>query len=95
MNRILSVTLCLFFIYLYIYKTYGKVKNTDEGLSNIYGAKYYLRSGLFNEKNGKGQKYEDLEEEKEGENDDEEDSNSEESINDEENVLTEERIKKK
>lgn len=62
MNRILSVTFYLFFIYLYIYKTYGKVKNTDNELSNIYGTKYYLRSGLFNEKNYKGKKYEDLEE---------------------------------
>ncbi|ETW18162.1 hypothetical protein PFFVO_03052 [Plasmodium falciparum Vietnam Oak-Knoll (FVO)] len=88
MNRILSVSFYLFFLYLYIYKTYGKVKNTDHELSNIYGIKYYLRNGLSDKKNGKGQKYQDLEED---ENDDEEDSNSEESNNDEENKLIEDK----
>ncbi|ETW48913.1 S-antigen protein [Plasmodium falciparum MaliPS096_E11] len=76
MNRTLSVTFYLFFIYLYIYITYGKVKNTDHELSNINGIKYYLRNVLFHEKNDKGQQYQDLED---GENDDEEDSNREKS----------------
>ncbi|KYN93286.1 S-antigen, partial [Plasmodium reichenowi] len=80
MNRILYVTFHLFFIYLYIYETYGKVKNTDKELSDIYGTKYYLRSGFFNGQNGKGHKYQDLEEE--GENDDEEDLNNEKLNND-------------
>ncbi|ETW30552.1 S-antigen protein [Plasmodium falciparum FCH/4] len=87
MNRILSVSFYLFFLYLYIYKTYGKVKNTDQEISNIYGTNYYLRNGFLNGKNGKGNKYEDLQEEGEGENDDEEHSNSEESDNDEENEI--------
>ncbi|SOS79009.1 S-antigen, partial [Plasmodium sp. gorilla clade G1] len=75
MNRILSVTFYLFLIYLYIYKTYGKLKIQMKELSDIYLAK-----GLFNEQNGKGQNIK-IRKRK----DDEQDSSSEKPNNDEEN----------